>query len=315
MDDAFSATPLSLGDVLNIAIADINFRISCADRFVNTVTYSNTYAPFITEASSSAEGAVSIDLGIELDNIPDTGKMTKIFDTLESWSMYRSGDEYFWVDATDSFPREDANIARFRSKPERVTVYSKARLLAEIKGQKTINNPFVHPLDQLLMMYVLAKREGAILHACAVELDGKGFILPGRSGAGKTTISRLFAAKGHNLLSDDRVVARKIESEFYAFGTPWAGEANIAANRSLPLHGIFFIMHGNENRIDKITVKEAFEKLMPVTSIPWYDEKVMPDILSFCEDIVMNVPAYELHFRPDCEVVTFLEDFIARNNR
>jgi hypothetical protein len=49
-----------------------------------------------------------------------------------------------------------------------------------------------------------------------------------------------------------------------------------------------------------------------VTSIPWHNEKAIQSMLAFCEDLVMNIPAYELHFRPDAEVVTFLEDFIAQ---
>jgi hypothetical protein len=296
---------------LNIVIADIHFLMSCRDMPVNPETYSKTYGPFITETISSGEGSVNIDLGIDINTFPDIRKMTKIFDTLELWSMFSSGNEYFWVDAVESSPRESACIASFQRKPERVAVYCRDRLISETDGQRMIDNPFVHPLDQLLMMYALAERDGAILHACAVELDGKGLLLPGKSGAGKTTISRLFAARGHTLLSDDRVVARKIKNDFYAFGTPWAGDAGIAENRKLPLKGIFFIRQSSGNRIEKITAATAAERLMPMASIPWFDEKTMPAILSFCEDLILHVPAYELFFKPDTEVVDVLEKFIS----
>ena len=63
--------------------------------------------------------------------------------------------------------------------------------------------------------------------------------------------------------------------------------------------------------IRTIKPKEAMERLMPVTSIPWFDEKAMSAILSFCEELVFHVPAYELHFRPDSEVVDFLEKFVS----
>jgi hypothetical protein len=279
---------------------------------VNPETHSKTYAPFITETISSAEGSVNIDIGIEINKFPDIEKKTKIFDTMELWSMFSSGDEYFWVDSVESSPRETTCIARFLRRPERVTVYCREDLIAEINGRRTINNPFVHPLDQLLMMYTLAERDGAIFHACAVEFEGKGFLLPGRSGAGKTTISRFFAAKGHKLLSDDRVVGRKIKNEFYAFGTPWAGDAGIAENRKLPLKGIFFLRQSSDNRIEKITPAAAAERLMPVTSVPWFDEKTMSGILSFCDDLIDKVPSYELHFTPDSKVVDAFEEFVSQ---
>jgi hypothetical protein len=51
---------------------------------------------------------------------------------------------------------------------------------------------------------------------------------------------------------------------------------------------------------------------MPVTSIPWFDENGMSGILRFCEDVALNVPAYELHFTPGVEVVNVFEEFMSR---
>ena len=54
----------------------------------------------------------------------------------------------------------------------------------------------------------------------------------------------------------------------------------------------------------------ALEKLLPVTSLPWFDRKVVPQILSFCDDLITSVPIYELHFKPDAGVANLLEEFI-----
>ena len=297
---------------MHISIADIHFLMSCRDMPIHPETHIKTYDPFITLTSPSAEGSVTIEVGIETTKFPDTGPLTKIFDTMELWSMFRDGDEYFWVDATEASPRKPTCIASFQRRTERVTVFCGKQLISEINGKRMVNNPFTHPLDQILIIYALAERYGAMLHACAVELDGKGYILPGRSGAGKSTISRLFAARGHKLLSDDRVVARKIRDEFYAFGTPWAGDAEIAENRKLPLGGIFFIRQSTENRIEKLTPLGATERLMPVISIPWFDKQTIPAILAFCEELILRIPVYELHFRPEAGAVNLLEEFAAR---
>ena len=145
-----------------------------------------------------------------------------------------------------------------------------------------------------------------------MSINGRGYIFPGKSGAGKSTLSRLFLGRDTaEMLSDDRIIIRKIDGKFKAFGTPWAGDAGIAENKSFPLYGIFFIHHAEANMIKEIKPKEAMEKLMPVTSIPWFDRDVMPQILNFCEELVSNIPAYQLYFKPDTEVADFLDKFNA----
>jgi hypothetical protein len=163
-----------------------------------------------------------------------------------------------------------------------------------------------------MLMYILAQRQGALVHAAGICMQDRAYIFPGRSGAGKSTISRLLLGRDTApILSDDRIVIRKRDEVFKAFGTPWPGDAGIAENKSSRLAGIFFIYHDRENRIRELTPGEALRSILPVTSIPWYDEKPMSDILSFCEELVYAVPAYDLHFRPDHTAADFLEEFLS----
>ena len=101
-----------------------------------------------------------------------------------------------------------------------------------------VSNPVHYPLDQLLLMYTLAQREGALLHAAGVDIQGQGFIFPGKSGAGKSTLSRqLVVQKELEVLSDDRIVIRKIDGVFQAFGTPWPGDAGLPGPAAAAAHG------------------------------------------------------------------------------
>jgi hypothetical protein len=134
----------------------------------------------------------------------------------------------------------------------------------------------------------------------------------GKSGAGKSTLSRNFQSAGYEVLSDDRIAVRKMDKDFFAFGTPWSGDANIALNKGLPLGGIFFISHSANNVIREVTPAEAAERLMPVTSIPFYDKETTLCILAFCEDLVLHIPAYELSFKPGSEVVDLVEEYVSR---
>ena len=114
---------------------------------------------------------------------------------------------------------------------------------------------------------------------------------------------------GFDFLSDDRIVVRKLGDGYRGYGTPWPGEAGIAANRGVSLSSVFFICHGSENRIIEVSRKDALERLFPVISIPWYDRKVVEEILDFCDGLVSHIPAFELYFKPDTEVANILENF------
>lgn len=295
---------------MNIVIANVQFLISSKDIPLLREPYKKTYAPFISDTISADEGSVSIDVSLEIKDFPSTDHITRIFETTESWSIFRNRDEYFWTDTSSSLDKPTC-LARFHRPIEKVKVYCGKELFTEENGKKLLMNPFSYPLDQILLMYVLSEREGAFMHASAVDFNGKGYIFPGRSGAGKSTISQNFVLKNRGVLSDDRVAIRKIGGNFTVFGTPWSGDAEIAENRKLPLRGIFFIRQSDEIVIKKLTPAEAAERLMPVTSIPWYDEEVMSNILSFCEDLVLHIPAYDLYFKPGIEVVDALEKFVS----
>lgn len=178
-------------------------------------------------------------------------------------------------------------------------------------GKELMMHPMSYPLDQILMTRFLADYQGAIFHA-AGWIDGNGgWVFPGRSGAGKTTIARLFAnASGIKPVSDDRVAVRRIGNEFRFYGTPWPGEAGYAENQSAELSGIFFLEQGGQNLIDKLSPSEAVSRLFPIMSVPWYDAKRVDRIMAFCDDLLKTIPAYVFKFRPDDTAVKFLQGFI-----
>lgn len=301
-----------MADLINMEIACITFAISCENSIV-LLDSEPAYQSFLWKIDNHSEiKPADIRIHIQTGKIPNIDKKNKLFDSCQSWEMFQAGDDYF-LSLNPPVFKQPLWLARISHSFTEVTVYCGKTIISRKNGKDVISNPFQYPLDQMLLMYILAQREGAIIHAAGINIDQKGCLFPGRSGAGKSTLSKQFVASGYtNLLSDDRIVVRKIDDTFKAYGTPWPGEAGIAENNSVSLNSIFFLKHGAANRIQEIKPKKALEQLLPVTSIPWYDREIMTKNLEFYDDLVNHIPSYELEFIPSNEVVDVLEEFISR---
>lgn len=297
-----------MSNSLTIEIAGIAFALSCKNAVILQPPGPN-YHSFLKKENKSPE-AIKIEIRPVDKNMPGTKKMSQIFDSERSWSMFRDTDNYCLVLQPPVF-QQPLCIAWMNHDFTRITLYYDEKLIYDRERNLTISNPVLYPLDQILLMCFLAKREGVLIHAAGIGFNGKGYIFAGKSGAGKSTLSRQFTHRDSLLLSDDRIVVRKISDAFKAFGTPWPGDAGIAANKGVSLSGMFFLSHGSSNRIEKIKPQEALEKLLPVTSIPWYDQEMMTQSLVFCEELISRIPAYNLDFKPDTEVVDVLEEFLS----
>lgn len=258
------------------------------------------------------EKTPDISLIVDTGRIPDTGSTGLLFDSNESWTMFRRGNLYSLDFHPPEFSRPFWRAVMKQSFTE-VTVYCDGSLFKNPNGIG-IANPVCYPLDQILLMHYLATRDGLIVHGAGIELKGKGYVFAGRSGAGKTTISKQFIARGLGLLlSDDRVIIRKTDDTFRVFGTPWPGEGGFAVNRGVPLGGIFFLARNSQNMIEEIPSLTTIENLLPVVSIPWYDPEPMSGILGFCDDLIAHIPSYMFHFMPDTGAVDMFEKFISQH--
>ena len=96
--------------------------------------------------------------------------------------------------------------------------------------------PLQYPLDELLMVHLLARGRGVAIHGSGVvDADGRGTLFAGQSGAGKTTMARLWLSEpGVKILSDERVVLRQEGDDVWMYGTPWHGDGRIANQGRAP---------------------------------------------------------------------------------
>jgi len=293
-------------DLLKLEIAGVRIAIDAGG--MDIISHADpAYRQF---SETGTDATYDIRITLTKDPMPDTRGSKKVFDSGESWSLFISEEGYFLIFKPPVF-NEPYLIARMDRDISKAVIYCSRHLISEKEGSAAFINPVQYPLDQIMLMHYLARRNGIIIHAAGLEIAGKAYIFPGKSGAGKSTLSRQLAGKeGFHLLSDDRIIVRKTANLFTAYGTPWPGDEGIASNMNFPLSGIFFISHGNANRIGPITPQKAVEKLLPVTSIPWYEEGLMTNMLTLCEDLT-NIPAYEFYFKPETRTADIFREFVS----
>jgi hypothetical protein len=267
-----------------LEIAGVAFAVS-SNPSVSFRNHDPLYRPFFRTGFSGNRPA-DIRLRLVRGPLPKLDHLNKLFDTEESWSMRGERDSR-WISLHPDRHPEPLWVARFDRGASRVRLWGDPW-------------PLGYPLDQLLMMYHLAGRDGLLAHAAGLILDGRAVIFTGTSGAGKSTLARLFdAGREGKVLSDERMVLRRAGQGFKAFGTPWAGTAGIARNGSAPLAAVVFLKHGRANRVLPVAPRDALDRLLPLCSIPWYEEALVPRIILLCKNLVASVPAYEFRFKAD----------------
>lgn len=244
---------------------------------------------------------------------PDITGYEKIFDSQDSWAVFSHHDELYIIDQYPPFS-EPVWTARLCLEDDRVDIYCSSRIIEPRTRTLTVN-PVAYPLDQILLMNYLAGRQGVIIHAAGWAINGSGWTFPGKSGAGKTTLSRFLSGLNTGeMLSDDRIVITKSGRTFQMYGTPWPGEGGFAVNRGASLERLVFLAKGKENRLVPLPVSEVISRLLPVLSIPWYDKQKAGVLIDFCDQLIKQVPAYELTFRSDATVADFCKERIHEFN-
>jgi len=168
--------------------------------------------------------------------------------------------------------------------------------------------PLAYPLDELLIIHLLAAGRGVEVHACGVvDASGQGYLFAGQSGAGKTTMARLWQKPEEiTVLSDDRIILRYQAGQFWMYGTPWHGEAGLSSPARAPLKGVYLLRHGPSNRLVPLRRSSTAARLVACSFPPFYHSSGLDFTLGFLDQLVEAVPCYELSFTPDERVIALL---------
>ncbi len=296
--------------VTTIVVAGCRIEIGSACPILND-RIDPAYGEFLDAADDSSSEpfcSVSLEPGLPA-GLPD---LPVIFDCSPAWVMRGDGTSR-WILRIAPGHQLPFWAARVSHDSRNATIFCGDEFVSRRNGDLGLFNPVSYPLDQMLLMLGLTSRGGALLHGAGLRSrSGRGFAFLGRSGAGKTTLSRLLhESDSGTLLSDDRVVFRKDQTGFRLFGTPWPGEGGFARNLSAGLDALFFLVKADEHQIVPLAPAAALQRLLPVASVPWYDAGLVSAALSVCEELVLGVPAFELRFARERRVADLIAEFAA----
>lgn len=150
----------------------------------------------------------------------------------------------------------------------------------------------------------LLEFNGMMLHSSAVELEGKAYLFSGPCSTGKSTHTRLWQqvfGDEAKVFNDDKPALRRMEDVWFAYGTPWCGKDGININMKVPLAGICFLKQGTENTIRRLSKQEAIARVLSQTTYKFKDIDRLDLKLSLVDQLVREIPIYELTNRPEPE--------------
>ncbi len=165
-------------------------------------------------------------------------------------------------------------------------------------------NDFIY-MESGVQFYVnLLQHDGMMLHASAVEMDGKAYLFSGQCGAGKSTHTRLWQAtfgEQAQVFNDDKPALRCLDGRWYAYGTPWCGKDGINQNKKVPLAGICFLKQSKENKIRRLSAREAITQICSQTLFRFSNPANLERMLTQLDRLVREIPVFELENRPEPE--------------
>jgi hypothetical protein len=180
----------------------------------------------------------------------------------------------------------------------------------DIFGRRLPLYPLQYPLDELLMVHLLSQGRGVEVHGSGVvSPEGIGTLFAGQSGAGKTTMAKLWLSEpGVTILSDERVVLRQEGDDVWMYGTPWHGDGRIANQGRARLGRIFFLRPAAQNQIAPLSLTTTIARLFSCGFAPFHDAGGLDYTLQFLERVAERCACNDLGFRPDRSAVDFVRN-------
>lgn len=169
-------------------------------------------------------------------------------------------------------------------------------------------------LEIINIEQILNNFSAFILHSSFIEWKDKGILFSAPSGTGKSTQADLWDKyEDVEIINGDKAGIRKMNGKWRAYGLPFAGTSGIYKNKKAEISHIIVLRQGKENKLTKLSPREAFIKLYSETIVHTWDKEFQENIINMITDIVQNVQIYQYECLPDKSAVDFLKEQIIKD--
>ena len=163
-------------------------------------------------------------------------------------------------------------------------------------------------LNSIRIEEIINDNNGLILHSSFIKWKDKAILFSAPSGTGKSTQADLWSKyEGAKIINGDKTGIRELGEQWTAYGLPFAGTSNIFINDKVPISCIIVLRQGKENKIRKLSKKEAFVKIYSETIIKTWDKVYQNDIINTILNLLTDIPVYLYECLPNEEAVYFLK--------
>ena len=278
--------------ILEFSLAEILFRIISPTES-SYICSPDEYAQFLTVPEGHSPDA-SYEAHLTDTRLPADSSAPPCFWDNGIWRTRVNSEQFIEIEILD--PGAGGWCKAARLSPD----FSSGELWVPDAACCSVQiRPLYHPQDRAVIIGRLCHMGGVMMHSSCVMTEGKVMLFSGMSGAGKTTLARLWREHGATILNDERNLLHPRNGLVRAGASPWHGEENQVNPATGTLAAIFFLKQALMNQLRPMPLAESLGRMMTAAFVPVYIPDGPARTLDACAAILEKVPAYELSFTPD----------------
>lgn len=157
--------------------------------------------------------------------------------------------------------------------------------------------------NRAFLVHAAGAVPGPWRHGEPQDLQTRGQIFCGQSGAGKSTISKVLSEAGFDVLSDDLVLVEAEETEVRLSSTPFFGtyRPQVVAPLTCPLHAINFLEQAPQPAVRDLA-DAGIATAVLLSNVPFsgsLDNEHRQRLIELTSHVVHRTAVRNLAFRPD----------------